>query len=171
MQATVIKAKLYPLTAILLCALVTGCASFEHQTTELEPHALITVVRPWDSSTQPGVLKSLDGLPVSAGKTYRVRPGPHAVVVEFTELVVETAKPATFTLFGNATPETPANVRISETGRASVSGQQSGAGMQSVNLSMEVRRIRAVTNSISVQAGGRYELVGDRLTTKQPAQR
>lgn len=165
------KTKLQTLTALLLCAFVAGCATFNHQTTELEPHALITVLKPWDSSLHPGVLKSLDGLPVSTGKTYRVRPGSHALVIEFTELVVETAKPATFTLFGNATPEPPANVRISETGRASVSGQQPWQAMQPVNLSMEVRRIRAVTTSITVQAGGRYELVGDRLTTKQPATR
>ncbi len=165
------KNKLHYLGASLGVALL-GCATFNHQTTELEPHALITVVRP--AENQPGVLKSLDGLPVSAGRTYRVRPGSHAVVVGFTELVTETAKPRTLFSVGNLggpTEDPPANVRFSEGNRVSVQGQQPFQAMQPVNLAYEYRRVRLATNTSTVQAGGHYELTGDRLTPKAPARR
>jgi hypothetical protein len=146
-----------------------GCATLDHQTTELEPHALITVVRP--AENQPGVLKSLDGLPVSAGKTYRFRPGSHAVVVGFTELVTETAKPRTLFSIGNLsgpTEDPAANVRFSEGNRVSIQGQQPFQSMQPVNLTYEYRRVRLTTNSITVQAGGRYQLIGDHLISTSP---
>jgi hypothetical protein len=44
-----------------------------------------------------------------------------------------------------------------------------GPAMQPVNLTYEFRRVRLATNTITVQAGGHYELTGDRLTTKPPA--
>lgn len=164
--------KIHPrLSALVLFTTLAGCATFDHQTTEAEPHALVTVVKPRDSSLQPGMLRSLDGQRVSPGKTYRLRPGGHAVVVEFTETVTETARPKTLFSLGNAPAEKPANLRIDETGRASVSGAQPFQGMQPASLTMEVRRVRAVTNSITVQAGGHYELVGDRLAGKIPASR
>jgi hypothetical protein len=114
------------LTSLLLSGSLLGCTSFQHQTTELEPHALITVIKPWEN--QPGVLKSLDGLPVSAGKTYRVRPGQHTVVMGFTELVTETAKPKTLFSVGNlagAADDPPANARITEGRQVTVQDRQS----------------------------------------------
>lgn len=159
-------------TSLLLSGVLLGCASFEHQTGDHEPHALITVVRPADN--QPGVLQSLDGLPVSAGKTYRVRPGSHAVVVGFIELVTETAKPRTLFSIGNSggvAEDPPANVRFSEGNRVSVQGQQPFQAMQPVNLAYEYRRVRLTTNSITVQTGGHYQLIGDRLIPQKPAAR
>lgn len=166
---------LHCLGAFLGVALL-GCATFEHQTAETEPHALITVVKPWEN--QPGVLKSLDGLPVSAGKTYRVRPGQHTVVMGFTELVTETAKPKTLFSVGNlggAADDPPTNMRITEGRQGTVQDRQPfnalpGPAMQPVNLTYEFRRVRLATNSITVQADGHYELIGDRLTPKTPAQ-
>lgn len=165
------------LTSLLLSGVLLGCASFQHQTADTEPHALITVVKPWEN--QPGVLKSLDGLPVSAGRTYRVRPGQHTVVMGFTELVTETAKPKTLFSVGNlggAADDPPANARISEGRQVTVQDRQPfnalpGSAMQPVNLTYEFRRVRLATNTITVQAGGHYELVGDRLTPKERAPR
>lgn len=149
----------------LLCVCIIGCATFDHQTTEVEPHALITVVKPWEN--QAGTLKSLDGVRVNAGKTYRVRPGKHTVVLAIKEMVVETSRPMNFKLFGSGVgPDKPANVHISERGQATVSGVDPSQHMQFVNLSYERQQIRLVTNSITVQAGGRYQLQGDQLTSK-----
>ena len=157
------------LPSLLLSGALLGCATFDHQTTEAEPHALITVLRPPEN--HPGVLKSLDGLPVAAGKTYRVRPGQHAIVMGFTELVTETAKPKTLFSIGNqggVTDDPPTNVRFTEGGKVTIHDQSPVPTMQPVNLSYEYRRVRLTTNSITVQAGGRYELVGDRLDAKTP---
>ena len=146
-----------------MAVLLAGCAHLQHQTSESEPHGLVTVVKTLDSPDELGVVQSLDGLPVSAGRGYRVRPGVHTVIVRFVETVIETSKPLSY---GIGTPtEKPATVHVSEAGRTSVTGQQPFSGMQPVNLSVESRHIRYITNSISVQAGGRYELEGERMTS------
>jgi hypothetical protein len=152
-----------------IAVLLAGCAHFEQQTGELEPHGLVVVVKPTDFVGEVGLVKRFDGLAVSAGKTYRVRPGEHTVVVQFVETMIETSQPATATLFsvGTPLPEQPANVHVSESGEATVTGQQPFPGMQMANLSIERRRVRYATNAISVQAGWRYELEGDRVTAKQ----
>jgi hypothetical protein len=150
--------------------LLAGCAQFQHQTGESEPHALVTVVKPGNSPGPFGEVKSLDGLPVSAGQAYRVKPGTHTVVVQFVETVTETSQRYTATLFhaGNAPPleEQPANVHLSQTGGVSVTGQQPFATMQPANLSVEDRRTRTTTQSISVKAGWHYELKGNLVTEK-----
>ena len=148
-----------------MAMLLAGCAHFEPQTSELEPHGVVAVVKPLDFAGEAGVVKKLDGLAVRAGRTYRVKPGEHTVVVRFVETVIETSKPVT--LFGIGTPSTEqaADVHVSESGKTTVTGERPFSGMQPVNLSVETRRIRYTTNSISVQAGWRYELDGDRVTT------
>jgi hypothetical protein len=145
--------------------LFTGCATFDHQTAETEPHALITIVQPWEN--QAGTLKKFDGMSVSAGKTYRVRPGKHTVVMAFKERSFETYKPTSYHLIGSGIgSERPANLHISESGQATVSGLDPSQSMQSVNLSYERTQIRLATNSITVEAGVRYQLQGDKLTEK-----
>ena len=155
--------------------LLAGCAQFQHQTGEAEPHALVTIVKPGNSPGHQGMVKKLDGLPVSAGQSYRVKPGTHAVLVEFVESVVESAESARMTLFsaGNMPPELeqPANVHLSQSGGMSVTGQQPFAVMQPVNLSVENRRTRTTTQSISVKAGWHYELNGKLVTEKPIAAR
>jgi hypothetical protein len=145
--------------ATFLCAIHAGCARFHHQTTEREPHALVTVGRTSESSAQGGALKSLDRLPVNAGSTYRVRPGKHVVIVEVTERSVETGRHQT--LFGSPPEDEPAEVFISGAGSVSASGVQPFGTMQPVNLSIEQRRRRDVSRAIIVQAGKHYRLVGD----------
>lgn len=147
--------------------LLAGCAHFEPQTSELEPHGLVTVVEPLEYAGEAGVVKRLDGLPVRAGQTYRVKPGEHTVIVKFVETVVETSKPVTLFSLGTPRTEQPVNVQVSEFGRTTVTGQQPFAGIQPVNLSVESRRTLYLTNSLSVKAGWRYELDGDQVRTKQ----
>lgn len=142
---------LHPSLALL--ATLVGCATFEHQTTETEPHALISVFKPRDATLLAGVLKSLDGKPVRAGQTYRLRPGQHEVVVEYKEPL--------------------SDEQLSEKGKLQPNEQPAWARPQStvvpiavVGFEVHSRRGLLVTNSISVEAGGRYELFGDRILPK-----
>ena len=150
--------------------LLAGCAQFQHQTAESEPHALVTIAPPANSPVPHGEVKSIDGLPVSAGQSYRVKPGSHAVAVQHVETVVESGSPVSTTLFsvGNMPPpaEQPANIQLSQSGGMSVTGQQPFAVMQPANLSVEDRRTRNTTKTITVRAGCRYELNGDLVTEK-----
>ena len=150
-----------------MAALLAGCAHFEQQTSELEPHGLVTIVKPLDFSGEAGVVKKLDGLAVRAGQTYRVKPGEHTVIVQFVETGIETSKPVTLLGVGNPPAEPTTDVHLSPSGQATVTGAQPFSGMQMANLTVETHRIRHVTNSISVQAGWRYELDGDRVTSHQ----
>lgn len=149
-----------------LCSLLlTSCASFQHQTGELEPHGLVTIEKLEDFRDSRGRVKSLDGLPVTPGQSYRVKPGNHLVSVEFTETVVETADPVSHTLFGSPSLEEPAEVRISPFGETSVTGQQPfSPGPQPVRLSVEHHRTRTRGISLTVQAGRHYELNGSTVT-------
>lgn len=146
----------HPLAGIVL--FLTGCAHLEHQTTKSEPHALLTVTKRVDLQIPGGKLKTLDGLPVSAGRTYRLRPGNHAVVTDIIATVVDTATPWSRTTVGFWQLEPAANGRPPELTEHNRSGSQ-----LSDRMVMETRRVRSVTNSISVKAGGRYELVADQL--------
>lgn len=148
-----------------MALLLAGCAHFEPQTSELEPHGLVTVVKPLEYAGEAGVVKKLDGLAVRTGQTYRVRPGMHTVVVQFVDTGVETSKPVTLFGVGTAPKERAADMHVSESGKMTVTGQQPFSGMQPATLSVETRRTRFITNSLSVQAGWRYELDGDRVTT------
>ena len=150
--------------------LLAGCAQFQHQTAESEPHALVTIAQPENYPGPHGAVQSFDGLPVSAGKTYRVKPGTHAVVVQHVETVVQSGSPVKTTLFqvGNAPmpPDQPATVYLSQSGGMSVTGQQPFAVMQSANLSVEDHRTRTTTRSITVKAGWQYELTGNFVIEK-----
>ena len=141
-----------------------GCASFEHQTTESEPHSVVRFVRAGDSGAPRREPSSIDGLSVRNGKDYRVRPGEHTVVFRFVETAVQTWKPQGASVGTGGTRsgavETPATLHLSGNGSASVTGAQPGVGMQEVNLSMETRRAAYVTNSFSTETGWRYELNG-----------
>ncbi|MBI3881670.1 MAG: hypothetical protein HY301_16600 [Verrucomicrobia bacterium] len=160
-----LKNRLVPVISLLLLA--GGCARFEHQTGELEPHAMLLVVDTSDFGGDLGVVKKLDGLPVSAGGEYRLRPGAHVAIIQFVDRFAESYKPASVTIGSKpdaATSTPPVNLDVSETGKASVSGQSPvGGGMQMVNVNVANRRIRYLTNSITVEAGWRYELDGDKL--------
>lgn len=147
---------------ILGCSLLlASCASFQDQTGELEPHGLVTVTHREDYRNERGRVKSLDGLPVRPGQSYRVKPGSHQVTLEFTETVVETADPVSYTLFGSPSAEGPTDVMLSQSGGMSVTGQQPfTTGTQPVRLSVENRRTRTRTIPLTVKAGRHYELDG-----------
>ena len=141
--------------------LLASCASFQNQTGEHEPHGRVTIVKRDDFRNERGRVKSLDGLPATPGQTYRVRPGGHEVTVEFTETVIETADPVNYTLFGSPSTDEPADVRLSQSGGMSVTGQQPFTpGAQPVRLSVENRRTRTRAVPFTVKAGRHYELDG-----------
>lgn len=141
------------LFAIGLSMLLAGCATFEHQTTEMEPHAVITVVKPWEVAVGERVVKSLDGLPVSGGKSYRVRPGGHAVVVEFTELISETAKPKTVVLWER---RCPSRRQTFDVGRRADLGYRAASFPKHANGQRHPRGASpAVVDQLDHGAGGR----------------
>jgi hypothetical protein len=156
------------ITAICTAALLYGCAQFQHQTREDEPHAIVTIVRPSTSAPQSCMAKSMDGQPVREGASYRVRPGSHEIVIEMVERDVETAGPMTATLFhsGNGPMELapPGNVHFSESGAVTASGLQPYTPMQAVTMSVEKRSIRQQTRQLEAVANRRYEINGSMIT-------
>lgn len=153
-----------------VCMMLAGCAQFQHQTSEAEPHGLVKIAPSGNAASPFGLVKKLDGLPVSAGRSYRVKPGFHDVSVETVETVVESSTRASVTLFhagsDNMPPmsEPPVNVNLSQSGGMTVTGQQPFAGMQPANLNVENRRATTTTHAISFKAGWYYELDGNRVT-------
>jgi hypothetical protein len=104
------------LTVVFGIALaLVGCARLDHQTGALEPHGLVRFETTSDPFPDQPVVKTLDGLPVSAGRDYRVKPGKHELVCR----VVEIVGPS--------------------------------------------RRIRHVTNSISIEEGWLYDVTGENV--------
>lgn len=137
--------------ASFLCAIHTAHAHFDHQTTGREPHALVTVGRLPDSSAQDETLKSFDRLPVTAGATYRVRPGRHVVVLELSEQTGETEDH----------PQSFRSPPGDEPGMASAS-QRETLSARPLPSSGEPRRSE-VSRAIIVQAGRHYRLLADRF--------
>jgi hypothetical protein len=161
-----VAAGLFLPLALLLIFIVAGCAHFESQTLENEPHAVIHVVKVRGSSSEYGSSK-IDGLPVRFHKIFRVRPGEHEVVV----CLLETATDSYTGLTAGAPLwDSRANVNMSSSGQMTVTGIQPLGGMQMANLNMESRQVSNYTNTISVEAGWTYELDGYSLTKTQPCQ-
>jgi len=140
-----------------LALLLAGCARFEHQTSQSEPHGLVMIVVDSGDMDIPVVTK-LDDLPVSDGRVYRVKPGEHEVTIRFVQRGYETYQPMMIGL-GDAKVE-PATVTVPESGRPEAEGVKPFTTMQPVNLNIEDRRITYVTQTIKVEAGWRYELNG-----------
>jgi hypothetical protein len=59
---------------------LAGCAHFGHQTSLSEAHAVLRFGADKDAPLDQPKVKRLDGLPVSAGRSYRVKPGKHELV-------------------------------------------------------------------------------------------
>ena len=83
--ARTIGASSFPCLLLGIATMAGGCASFEHQTTESEPHSVVRFVRAGDSGAPRREPSSIDGQSVRNGKDYRVRPGEHTVVFRFVE--------------------------------------------------------------------------------------
>lgn len=152
------------LSAGAMVALV-GCAGFKDQTNLAEPHAIVLVTDQSDVPSETGRVKKFDGLPVNAGREYRVRPGRHEVTLQFVETGLVTSSP--FVVGAAIIPTPPATLDVSQSGQMSVSGQNPLGGMQPVVLNAESRRISYVTNTITVEAGWRYELDGEHVTKRR----
>lgn len=140
--------------------LLLGCAQFEHQTAQSEPHCLVRIANASDSGGAHGAVNKFDGRSVREGKEYRVTPGRHLVIIQYAETVLANYKPLSIGMRSSEAVD----VRVPTSGRASVSGVNPNSGMQPVNLSFEDRRLRYATNSITLEAGWRYELDGDNVT-------
>jgi len=145
--------------------LLTGCAHFEHQTNAFEPHGLVEIVKSFPSfnyAGEVGVVKTLDGLAVSTGHTYRVKPGEHAVVIKSVETVSETFDRDTMEL-----------VRVDSSSGAVLATEFrsfSDQGCMSKNrhlITVNHHYITYTRNSLSVQVGWRYALDGDRVVKTQ----
>jgi hypothetical protein len=156
--------KIKPL-AISAVLVFTGCASFQDQTSSAEPHGIVVVADQSDVPGDVGRVKKLDGLPVSAGRAYRVRPGRHEVTVQFVLTGVEASRP--LAVGGGDMPQPPVVVDVSQSGKMSVSESQPFGGIQPVILNAETRSIVSVTNAITVEAGWRYELDGEHVTSSR----
>ena len=144
-----------------LALLLAGCARFEHQTNESEPHGVVVVIAaPSDFPDSP-VVKKLDGLAVRAGRTYRVKPGEHEVTIRMVERGVTTYKP--MSVGAGHGGEQPATLNMSQSGRSEVTGMQPNSGPQPVNINMEDRSVNYLKTSFSVEAGWRYELDGGNI--------
>lgn len=148
--------------------LLAGCAHFQHQTSEAEPHGLVTIASSGGTQGPRGEVMKLDGLPVRSGQSYRVRAGDHAVQVDIVELEIESAGPMTVTLFksgnGPAISDPPVNLHLSQSGGMSITGQQPYAVVQPVIISAEERHIRKHTYSLQVKLGRHYQLDGTSVT-------
>jgi hypothetical protein len=96
------RLKIVAATALVL----SGCARFEHQTSLSEPHG---VLRFGVVSEPSASVKSFDGLSLSAGREYRVKPGKHELVYQISESSVKIEKPVDL---GIATLPPTAEVRF-----------------------------------------------------------
>lgn len=139
--------------------LLSGCAQFQHQTREDEPHAVVFIGRSPTSSPASGVVKSLDGQPVREGSSYRVRPGNHQIVVAYVQRTIESASPV---YYGDPPTEMdqPGNLHISESGGITATGVNQYTTMQPMNMSVESRSLRQQNRNFTVVAGRKYVIHG-----------
>jgi hypothetical protein len=162
--------KTTPCFAAFICAglLLSGCAQFQHQTREDEPHAVVLIARYPTPSPVNGVVKSLDGQPVREGASYRVRPGSHEIVVRFVEASVASGNPVYF-----GSPPTgmdqPGNLHISEDGRTSTTGLRPFNSMQPLSMSVENRSRREEKRNFKAVAGRKYKIRGTTIAEERVA--
>ena len=145
-----------------------GCASFDHQTLENEPHAVIQMVKENDASFDYWTVVKMDGLPVRFRRVFRVRPGEHEVVVRVNETITDNYAGLSA---GASLSDNRPNVNLASSGQMTITGGQPFGGMQMANLNVESHQISYHTNKITVEAGWTYELDGYGLTKTQPVLR
>jgi hypothetical protein len=113
--------------ALVSGALLAGCARFQHQASEPEPHGLINVAEYSSASRDHGAVARIDGIPVRAGREYRVVPGEHRVTVLFLEPEVKTYNRVGVSLVSKA----PRTRRTGLRHRMATSPQAARAGIPS----------------------------------------
>lgn len=152
----------YRISMLLATTLLfTGCVHFHHQTSEDEPHALVVIAQDSGEREQP-VVKKIDGLPVRPGGEYRVVSGEHQIIILIMERFDETYGP----WVGSADPSSP-TLNISQSDETELSGGRPypfSPAQQSLNIRADGWVSRYVTNSITVEAGWRYVLDGERVS-------
>ena len=121
-----------------LALLAAGCVRFGHQTSQAEPHGIVQFVSPPDRYAEQPFVKTFDGLPVSAGPEYRVRPGPHELVFQQVDTTVEIHEGTTVDLGAAAQIPIP--------------------GTREVR-----RRTKYVTNLLSIEASWFYVVDGENI--------
>ena len=141
--------------------LPVGCAQFDHQTTESEPHGLIAIPA---RDIGPGLpyVKKIDGLAVTPGREYRVKLGVHQFVASWASSEVNHYGGLKF---GNESiPEPRPELNVSASGKTELTGAGPGPtsiqGPQMLKLNVESRRDNSLGDSVVVEAGWRYELNG-----------
>jgi hypothetical protein len=133
-----------PLKAILGAAVIlAGCAPFDHQPSTQEPHAVVSFAGVSDPFPDQPIVKSFDGHSVKVGREYRVQPGKHEWVCRVVDVSIEAADSA-IVLSTKKTEKSTTTVFVS--GVATYS---------------DVRQARYVTNTLTVEAGWRYEVDGN----------
>lgn len=161
------KSRVMPICwlALLLTINFAGCVSFDHQTLESEPHAVIHTVNENTSSFDCWTVAKIDGLPVRFRKVFRVRPGEHEIVVRVSETISDRY---TGLSAGASLSDNRPNLNVDSSGRMTATEGSPFGGMQMANLNVESHRVSYHTNKITVEAGWIYELDGYRLTKMQP---
>jgi len=162
------KSRVMPIRwlALLLTNNFAGCAAFDHQTLENEPHAVIHVVNENTSSFDYWTVARIDGLPVRFRKVFRVRPGEHEIVVRVSETISDRY---TGLSAGAPLSDNRPSLNVDSSGRMTATeGSPFGEVTQMANLNVESHQVSYHTNKITVEAGWTYELDGYRLTKMQP---
>jgi hypothetical protein len=135
--------------AVLVLA---GCARFGPQPSPSEAHAVLRFGADKDAAPDQPRVKTLDGLPVSPGRSYRVKPGQHELVCQVKEeIAVET--------YG-----------AQEAGRPPIPGLQGSTSVYLVSGGKPVEgggaawRMKYITNVFTVEAGCIYSVEGESVS-------
>jgi tetratricopeptide (TPR) repeat protein len=130
-------------SVITLCGVTTllfsGCTSFQHQTRETDPHALV-IIKQFRGHQVQRMVTHFDGQLVQPHREYRVTPGEHQLII--TEIVPVSGSSA-MNKIGEVPGESGTKITLSY-----------------LNLSHTTSRALNITNSIIVESGWRYALEG-----------
>jgi antitoxin component YwqK of YwqJK toxin-antitoxin module len=152
---------LFHVSAAALCGatllLFTGCASFQHQTSETEPHALVIVTQERDVPEQPTVIQ-IDGLPVRPYREYRVTPGEPEVIIS--EMVRFDKTYAQEPMISGQSNPTLTLSHSEEPDLNDTSSVMNPSFNQPLNIRLKSWVAYYTTNSIMVESGWRYVLDG-----------
>ncbi len=134
----------WPAVAALALA---GCAHVDNQPSASEPFALVRFAAAPDAFPDQPVVKTFDGHSVKPDRDYRVKPGQYEVVCR---MVLDT-------------------VQFSESEKvlsSNTSGKTTSVLVLGGGTMEHERRVRFLTNTLTVLAGWRYEINGEQVSKK-----
>ena len=153
--------------AIML--LLSGCARFQHQTREAEPHAVV-VIGVGAGRHDGAIVRRIDGLPVRPGREYRMTPGQHQLTLMVFEEIDQTTRMGVH-LGAKHAGAPPGTLVVPDSGEP-VLNDASPFPFRSTIRPLNVRTkgwlVSYTTNSVTVEAGCRYVLDGERTTKTRP---